>query len=143
MTDMEALLREGRAREMAQAAFYRRLSGLAEEAGDPWLIERLNALLADEQHHISRLTAHLLEAGLRPNATASNPPAPRLEEWEAVARAREADEVAWYESALSDLEPGAVADTLREILASERHHESNLAGKWMAAVRGDPAAGES
>jgi len=60
--DRDALeaLHEARAAEKEQAAFYRRLAAEAEALGDDALAERLNGLHADEQHHLSRLTARSL-----------------------------------------------------------------------------------
>ncbi len=129
-----ALLQEGRRRERAQTLFYRGLTGRAEDAGDAVAGERLNALLADEQHHLSRLTARLLELGAQPESL-EVPAAPEisLDVWEEVARHREQDEVAWYEEAVAIVSDGPTQSTLREILASERHHRDELSGKWMPA----------
>ncbi len=129
-----ALLNEGRRREREQAAFYRFLAGDAELAEDAAAAERLNELLADEQHHVSRLTARLLEMGERPEEAWNAPEVPALAGWEEVARRREAGEVAWYEGAIGRTsDPGTLA-ILREILASERHHHDRLGGKWMPAA---------
>ncbi|MEQ9399767.1 MAG: ferritin-like domain-containing protein [Longimicrobiales bacterium] len=134
MNELVRLLHEGRARERAQAAFYRRLSGAADDAGDAARAEVLNELLADEQHHVSRLTARLLELGERPDDTRiPAEDAPGLEGWEEAGRLREAAEVAWYEDALERIDDGATRAILEEILASERHHHANLGGKWMPA----------
>lgn len=142
MRDTESLLREGRARERAQAAFYRALAGDADLAGDEVRAERLNGLLADEQHHVSRLTARLLELGLRPDPErVSTPETPALEAWEEAARAREADEIAWYEAALGEVDDPEARVILEEILVSERHHHEELGGKWMPA--GPPGETES
>lgn len=138
MGSLGDILKEGRARELEQALFYRYLAGDAEAAGDAVLAERLNALLADEQHHVSRLTARLLELGERPPET--RPPAPvvpSLAGWKEDARRREAEEVAWYESALARVDDAETAAALAEILASERHHVEKLSGKWMSAVAGE------
>lgn len=129
------LLQEGRRRERAQAAFYRLLSGEAEVVGDEAAAERLNELLADEQHHVSRLTARLLEMGERPDEARETPDVPGLDAWEGVARAREADEVAWYEDAVAHVDDAETLSILEEILASERHHHAQLGGKWMPAAR--------
>jgi rubrerythrin len=123
-----------RVRERSQTVFYRRLAVLAEEAGLETLGERLNGLHADEQHHLSRVTARLIELGERP-AEMSPPPSPaELEGWEAEARAREGDEVAFYDRALArqDLDERTRA-IFREIVASERRHRTELGGKWMSA----------
>lgn len=134
MTKLTNLLREGRRRELAQALFYRFLAADAEAEGDAATAERLNELLADEQHHVSRLTARLLELGERPDDARTPPPAlPPLSEWQEEARRREAEEVAWYEEALESVSDGPTLAVLREIVASERHHHHDLAGKWMSA----------
>ena len=134
MSELVALLQEGRRRELEQALFYRFLSGDAELAGNAGAAERLNDLLADEQHHVSRLTARLLELGAKPEGSRADVGSmPGLDAWEGEARRREEREVEWYEDALSRVEdPHAVA-LLREILASERHHKEHLSGKWMPA----------
>lgn len=139
MTDLLALLEEGRRRERAQALFYRLLAGDAETAGDASAAERLNELLADEQHHVSRLTARILELGEKPSDEAVQAPGiPSLDGWEAVARPREEEEVAWYTEALTGLDDPGTRSILQEILTSERHHRDDLAGKWMPAALTDP-----
>lgn len=140
MNDPVTLLQDGRRREREQALFYRLLAGDAEESGDEALAERLNGLLADEQHHVSRLTARLLELGERPSDASSSLAVPDLASWEAVARVREENEVAWYERAVRDVADEETLAMLREILASERHHHEELAGKWMPAGTTDPTA---
>ena len=95
MSRLVRLLQEGRRRERAQALFYRFLAGEAEVSGDDEASERLNGLLADEQHHVSRLTARLLELGERPDEAVVAPEVPSLDTWEIVARCREEDEVRW------------------------------------------------
>jgi rubrerythrin len=127
------LLQEGRRRERAQALFYRMLAGDAESAGDAPAAERLNDLLADEQHHVSRLTARLLELGERPTEAEQFIEVPDLAAWQPVARVREEGEVRWYEDAVGRVDDDQTGDILREILASERHHREELAGKWMPA----------
>jgi len=141
-----AVLGEALLREKRRVAFYRELSAEAEAREDPESAERLNALLADEQHHLARLFARILELGGKPP---EGPGAPEvasvepsrfggggleLDGWEALARRGERDEVQWYEGALEagGLDP-ATRDLLREILASERSHERELRGKWMPA----------
>ncbi|MDP2958019.1 MAG: ferritin-like domain-containing protein [Longimicrobiales bacterium] len=134
MSELAALLQEGRRRELEQSRFYRLLSGDAERAGNAGVAERLNDLLADEQHHVSRLTARLLELGAKPDGGRVDVgPVPGLDAWEREARRREEREVEWYESALSRVEDPDTAALLRGILASERHHEEHLSGKWMPA----------
>jgi rubrerythrin len=127
------LLREARRRERSQAAFYRRLAGAAEEANDAGAIERLNELLADEQHHLSRVTARLMELGDTPPEVEPSPGSPRFKGWESEARAREAGEVAFYKGALARKLDGETRRMLQEILESERRHREELGGKWMSA----------
>ena len=134
MSESVALLQEGRRRELEQALFYRLLSRDAEHAGSAGAAERLSDLLADEQHHVSRLTARLLELGAKPESVRVDVgPVPGIDAWEGEARRREEREVAWYETALSRVEDPDTAALLREILASERHHMEHLSGKWMPA----------
>jgi rubrerythrin len=129
-----ALLAEGRRREKAQTLFYRKLAADAERVLDPAASERLNELHADEQHHLSRLTARLLELGGRPDDLRDVAvPACELLGWEAAARERERDEVSWYEDALGHTLDGATREVLQEIVESERRHHAELRGKWMSA----------
>lgn len=140
MSDALSLLQEGRRRELAQALFYRLLAADAEQGGDGPVAERLYDLLADEQHHVSRLTARILELGGKPaDGATGSPLVPPLAEWEGEARRREADEVAWYDAALGRADDAHTKAVLREILASERRHLDHLAGKWMPA---GPTEGE-
>jgi len=139
MTELVALLEEGRIRELGQARFYRFLADDAATAGDAPAAERLNDLLADEQHHVSRLTARILELGAKPADTRPvRPDVPPLGAWEAVARTREEEEVRWYTEALQRVEDPAAKALFLEILSSERHHREKLAGKWMPAALTDP-----
>lgn len=140
MSALVEVLQDGRRRERAQAFFYRLLAGDAEGSGDAAVAERLNALLADEQHHVSRLTARLLELGEQPTEQTSSLVVPDLADWESVARVREENEVHWYETALRELTDEKTVAMLREILASERHHRDELAGKWMPAGSGESPA---
>lgn len=134
MSGLVDLLQEGRLREVEQALFYRFLCSEAELAGDTAAAERLNDLLADEQHHVSRLTARILELGAKPReAGAHDAAVPALGAWEAEARRREEGEVRWYEDALRRVDDPETALVLRGILDSERHHRERLAGKWMPA----------
>ena len=132
--DAAGVIEASRAREKAQTLYYRALAAHAAAAGDADATDRLNDLHADEQHHLSRLTARLLELGPRPHDLSAVPsPAAELEGWEKGARSREEDEVRWYEAAVAlalDEETSAV---LREILEAERHHARELRGKWMSA----------
>ncbi|HSM60573.1 MAG TPA: ferritin-like domain-containing protein [Longimicrobiales bacterium] len=135
MNEAVRLLQEARARERAQALFYRFLAGNAEIEGRPAVAERLNDLLADEQHHVSRVTARLLELGERPGEMVDAPEVPSLDAWEVAARLREEDEVRWYEHAVGVVEDDETRSVFAEILASERHHRDELAGKWMSAEK--------
>lgn len=134
------ILERSRAREKRQTLFYRALASQAELGGDPEAAERLNELHADEQHHLSRLTARMLEVGEVPvDLARAERPTVELEGWEEEAREREEDEVAWYERLLEE-ELGELDETTRtvleEILSSERHHRRDLGGKWMPASPG-------
>lgn len=128
------LLGASREKEKEQTRFYRALAALAESAGDEALSERFNALLADEQHHLSRLTARVLELGGSapdPEGTLELPST--LEGWEVVARAREEVEVEWYRGLISEEVDSASGRVFKEILASEEQHARELAGKWISA----------
>jgi len=119
--------------EKLQARFYRALAALAEEAGDAGLAERLNGLHADEQHHLSRLTARLLELGRTSAGAEPAAPAVDLVDWEGIARQREHAEVERYERLIEeDLDPRTRA-MIEQFLAVERRHEAELGGKWMSA----------
>lgn len=128
------ILEESRRREREQTLFYRSLAAAAETRGEAELAERLNALLADEQHHLSRLTARILELGGRPREIRLGPVGlRRFEDWEAAARGREEEEVSWYQAALKEPLDRETAALLVEILESEEHHGRELGGKWMPA----------
>jgi rubrerythrin len=128
-------LQAARAEERDQSLFYRALAGEAEQHGARDLSERLNGLHADEQHHVSRLSARLLELG---EALEELPPPSlpevALEEWEPLAREREQIEVDRYQALLAH---GGLDEQTRrmleEFLVAERHHEQALGGKWMGA----------
>lgn len=127
-------LRDSRLRERDQTRFYRALATQAEESGDPEASERLFNLLADEQHHLSRLTARILELGGQ--LEEGGPPDESdtdLEGWEETARPRELGEVEWYEKLIKAETDEATRAVFLEILESERHHAEKLAGKWMSA----------
>ena len=127
-------LEEARAAEKAQALFYRALAAEAEERGDAALSERFNELHADEQHHVSRLTARVMELGAAPAdiPRAAPEPAP-YDAWEAAAQAREDGEVRRYEALLGVGADEQTQALLREILDTERHHARELGGKWTSA----------
>jgi rubrerythrin len=132
--DLMDALQRARAAEKEQALFYRALAATAEAGGLAALAERFNDLHADEQHHLSRLTARLLELGASPHELRPEAPAVRLDGWEEVAGARERGEVMRYEALLErpDLDEHGAA-LLREILDTERHHAAELGGKWTTA----------
>jgi rubrerythrin len=128
------LLAEGRRREKAQTLFYRMLAAEAEAKGMEGEVERLNELHADEQHHLSRLTARLIELGGSPTDLRDvTVPALTIEVWEETAREREREEVEWYDSALTRAIDPTTSEVLQEILESELHHHRELRGKWMSA----------
>jgi rubrerythrin len=127
-----ALLAEARAAEKAQALFYRALAAAAEERNDPALAERLNGLHADEQHHLSRLTARLVELEQRlESLDGVSAPTCDITSWESTARDRERTEVARYETLLRAPLDAQTRALLLEFLEAERLHESELGGKWM------------
>jgi rubrerythrin len=128
------VLEESRAREKAQTAYYRALAAHASTGTDAEVTERLNDLHADEQHHLSRLTARLLELGQVPDDLSAPPTSDgELDGWEDEAREREAEEVRWYEAATQLELDEATLVVIGEILVSERHHLRDLRGKWMSA----------
>ena len=132
--DAPAVLEASRARETGQTLFYRALAAQAVAAGDDDASERLNDLHADEQHHLSRLTARLLELGHAPLDLSAVPaPGGELAAWEEIAREREEEEVRWYEAASALPLDAATGAILAEILDSERHHAEVLGGKWRPA----------
>lgn len=129
-----AALVEARAAEKAQTLFYRHLAAEAEAADDALTAERLNGLLADEQHHLSRLTARLLELGQPVEDLADvEVPTAALEDWETTARARESEEIARYEAVPVDGMDDETRRLVAEILEVERTHERELGGKWTMA----------
>jgi hypothetical protein len=133
--DLIERLRDARRREKAMTLFYRALAAEAEEAGRAEDSERLNGLHADEQHHLSRLTARLLELGEVPDGLREiRRPEVDVTRWEEDAREREASEVEYYRAWLDEgLDDHATRDVVVEILESETHHHRDLGGKWMPA----------
>jgi rubrerythrin len=128
-------LHEARALEKEQAQFYRVLSSQAEEQGNAADIEALNGLLADEQHHLSRLSVRLVELGeeLAPLSDAHMPSDAIYDNWRDVARIRERKEVARYEEILKlDLDVDT-ARVIQGVLDVERQHEAHLEGKYTDA----------
>lgn len=132
--DLIPALEEARAAEKAQALFYRALAAEAENRGDDRMSERYNELHADEQHHVSRLTARLLELGadLADIANLSGETV-GMDGWEAAATLREEAEVLRYEQLLQGEMDDETRALLREILDTERHHAAELGGKWTTA----------
>lgn len=127
-------LEECRAAERAQAVFYRALAAAAERSGDVALAERFNELHADEQHHLSRLTARLSEMGQVPREIPREAGAPAtLSGWEAEALRRERGEIARYEALLAESPDTGTTTLIRTILETERMHASEQGGKWMPA----------
>jgi rubrerythrin len=133
--DIIRALQAARQAEKEQALFYRALAAEAERQGDAALGERYNELHADEQHHLSRLTARLLELGASPGDVALvRAPEPGLAGWEEAARIREEAEVMRYEAlAAAQGLDGHTAALVAEILDTERHHAATLGGKWTKA----------
>ncbi len=121
-------------RERSQARFYRALAAQAELGGREEEAERLNALHADEQHHLSRLAARILELGGHPGeAPSPDGGSVELDGWEEAAGSRESGEVAWYRQVLeAELDP-RTRELIKGILTSEETHARELGGKWMPA----------
>ncbi|HEX8361096.1 MAG TPA: hypothetical protein VF613_13370 [Longimicrobium sp.] len=132
--DTLTMLHEARAAEKAQALFYRALAAEAEQRGAAALAERYNDLHADEQHHLSRLTARLLELGA-PLAELGGMKGELvgMDGWEPAARIREEAEIARYEALLERSPDEQTAALLREIVDTERNHARELGGKWTPA----------
>ncbi|WP_420128254.1 ferritin family protein [Longimicrobium sp.] len=132
--DLIPALEEARAAEKEQALFYRALAAEAEDRGDAAMSERFNDLHADEQHHVSRLSARLLElgSGLADIANLTSRPV-GMAAWAAAAKAREEAEVQRYERLLQNELDAETRALLHEILDTERHHAAELGGKWTRA----------
>jgi rubrerythrin len=123
--------------EREQATFYRALSSVAEDVANEVDIEALNGLLADEQHHLSRLKNRLVELGVELEGTNLREGREALAtiypDWRGPARIRETAEVERYEAMLAlGLDPETEA-LVQSILVTERLHEANLGGKYMDA----------
>jgi len=133
-SELADALAAARAAEKDQAMFYRALAAQAELAGDAATAERLNGLHADEQHHLSRLTARLVELGRAvEDLGRSRAPEVPLDGWESVARHREREEVARYEAMLRTALDEQTRAMILEFLEAERRHAAELGGKWMEA----------
>lgn len=132
--ELLARLAEARRLEKEQTLFYRALAASAVDAGDDAASERLNELHADEQHHLSRLTARVLELGGEPEPLPGSLREETLEGWEEEAARREAGEIAFYDRFLGEgfTDPNT-RTILEEIRESEHHHRRHLGGKWMSA----------
>lgn len=132
--DLTSALEAARAAEKAQSLFYRALAAEAEDRGDDALSERFNELHADEQHHVSRLSARLLELGVSLADIADLAgETVGMDGWEAAAAVREEAEVRRYEALLRHEVDPATRALLQEILDTERHHAAELGGKWTKA----------
>lgn len=127
------LLRAARQSEKEQALFYRALSVMAEDQGALDDVEALNGLLADEQHHLSRISVRLVELGYEVDELRMVTAACDLSGWQATARIREQQEIERYEALLRCDLDDATRGVLEGILAVEREHERNLFGKYTDA----------
>ena len=127
------LLEDARRAEKEQALRYRSLAAKAEEEA-PELAERFHDLHADEQHHLSRLTARLLELRARPidlnDVRIDGVP---LAEWEAEVRDHEAGEIERYRHLLTHELDDETRALIEQILATEELHGRELGGKWTMA----------
>ena len=133
-SDDPTLIETCRRAEKEQAIFYRKLASDAELRDEIDLAQRLHDLHADEQHHLSRLTARLIELGHRPADHGDvRAPAPDLSEWEPIARAREEEEIRRYEAMLAESIDDHTRALAEEILEVERNHARELGGKWTMA----------
>ncbi len=128
------LLEEARAAEKDQALVYRSLASRAEDAGEGALAQRFHDLHADEQHHVSRLTARLLELQTLPRelSVRASVVLP-LDDWEQHVRTREEEEVRRYAALLNADLDAATRQLIEEIFAVEQNHVSELGGKWTMA----------
>lgn len=128
-------LHEARVLEKEQAQFYRVLSMQAEAAGNEADSEALNGLLADEQHHLSRLSVRLVELGedLAALSDAIMPSEAIYDNWRDVARTRERNEIARYERILTLPLDEDTTKMIRGFLDVEKQHEQHLTGKYTDA----------
>lgn len=137
MTGIESLheaLEVARHAEKVQALVYRGMAALAEAEGEVELAQRLHDLHADEQHHLSRLTARILELGRQPHDLSEVRPVPAsLVDWEGMIRDRERREIELYEALLQRALDSQTRDLVESILAVERRHAEELGGKWTLA----------
>ena len=120
--------------EREQARWYRALSVAAEEAGNLQDIEDLNGLVADEQHHVSRLKNRIVELGYEFHTDYTEATAyTGYERWKEVARQRERSEIERYEQLLGEELDEGTRDVIESILETEKLHEQNLGGKYTEA----------
>lgn len=127
-------LQAAREAEKEQALYYRALAAEAENRGDDALSERYNELHADEQHHLSRLTARLLELGASPADLGHvRVSLTGMDGWEPAARLREEAEVLRYQALADEALDAETAGLVAEILETERAHAEHLGGKWTQA----------
>lgn len=120
--------------EREQARWYRALSVLAEQAGNEEDIEALNGLVADEQHHLSRLKNRMVELGVEIHADSMDfKDATDYPDWKQAARERERDEIRRYEDLLKEELDAETIKIIKRILETERAHEQNLGGKYTEA----------
>ena len=132
--ELVRLLEEARRAEKEQALFYRALASEAEQRDDAELAARFHDLHADEQHHLSRLTARLIEMGEQPaDLAGARAGAAEPDGWEAEAHAREDAEIRRYESLLAAELDAHTRSIVQEVLEVERHHARELGGKWTMA----------
>jgi len=128
------LLEMLRRAEKEQALQYRKLASEAEESHFPELAQRFHDLHADEQHHLSRLTARLLEIGGRPaDLGAIVTGATELADWRDIIGSREDAELLRYRKALQQPLDSVTRALLEGIAAVEEHHRDGLGGKWTLA----------
>jgi len=132
--DVIRLLEQSRVAEKEQALFYRALAAQAEADREDDLSQRFHDLHADEQHHLSRLTARLIEIGRTPSdLTGVRSPSVDLREWESATRSRERLEVDRYAAIVALELDGPTRLLIEEILGVERQHAAELGGKWTPA----------
>lgn len=128
------LLIEAYLAEREQARWYRALSAAAEEAGNLEDVEALNGLVADEQHHLSRLKNRMVELGVEFHTDFTDfgdytgYPA-----WKEEARQRERAEIERYTNLLGKDLDAETRSMVESILETERQHEKNLGGKYTQA----------
>lgn len=133
-SEIVPLLELCRRAEKEQALFYRALAARAEAAGSSELAQRFHDRHADEQHHLSRLSARITELGRSPEDLSSLAVEPvPLEAWEPATRTREAEEVRMYERLLNAELDDRTRELVEEILEVERAHAADLGGKWTPA----------